>query len=397
MADSTASPTPAPQNHADRPVYVIGGGPGGLAAAYALRARGIRAVVLERSDRVGASWRGHYDRLHLHTTRRLSGLPGLAMPRRFGRWVSRDDVVRYLEKYAEVHELEIVTGVEVSRIERSADGTGWLLHATGGRELTGRAVVVATGTNHTPRLPDWPGRDTYTGELLHAADYRNPGPYAGRDVLVVGVGNTGAEIAVDLVEGGASRVRLAVRTTPHIVRRSTAGWAAQYTGIVVRRLPVRLVDRLAGPMAKLSVPDLSEQGLARPDTGLYSRVKDGSIPVQDVGLIDAVRKGRVEIVAAVESFEDGKVVLAGGERIEPDAVVAATGYVRSLEGLVGHLGVLDARGKPVVHGARSPKDAPGLYFTGFTNPISGMLRELAMDAEKIAKALAKSVRRSAVS
>ncbi|MBK3568736.1 NAD(P)/FAD-dependent oxidoreductase [Streptomyces sp. MBT62] len=397
MADSTASPTPAPQNHADRPVYVIGGGPGGLAAAYALRARGIRAVVLERSDRVGASWRGHYDRLHLHTTRRLSGLPGLAMPRRFGRWVSRDDVVRYLEKYAEVHELEIVTGVEVSRIERSADGTGWLLHATGGRELTGRAVVVATGTNHTPRLPDWPGRDTYTGELLHAAEYRNPQPYAGRDVLVVGVGNTGAEIAVDLVEGGASRVRLAVRTTPHIVRRSTAGWAAQYTGIVVRRLPVRLVDRLAGPMAKLSVPDLSEQGLARPDTGLYSRVKDGSIPVQDVGLIDAVRKGRVEVVAAVESFEDGKVVLAGGERIEPDAVVAATGYVRSLEGLVGHLGVLDARGKPVVHGARSPKDAPGLYFTGFTNPISGMLRELAMDAEKIAKALAKSVRRSAVS
>ena len=397
MADSTASPTPVPPNHADRPVYVIGGGPGGLAAAYALRARGIRAVVLERSDRVGASWRGHYDRLHLHTTRRLSGLPGLAMPRRFGRWVSRDDVVRYLEKYAEVHELEIVTGVEVSRIERSADGAGWLLHATGGRELTGRAVVVATGTNHTPRLPDWPGRDTYTGELLHAADYRNPQPYAGRDVLVVGVGNTGAEIAVDLVVGGASRVRLSVRTTPHIVRRSTAGWAAQYTGIVVRRLPVRLVDRLAGPMAKLSVPDLSERGLARPDTGLYSRVKDGSIPVQDVGLIDAVRKGRVEVVAAVEAFEDGKVVLAGGERIEPDAVVAATGYVRSLEGLVGHLGVLDARGRPVVHGARSPKDAPGLYFTGFTNPISGMLRELAIDAEKIAKTLAKSVRKNAVS
>jgi putative flavoprotein involved in K+ transport len=374
-------------------VYVIGGGPGGLAAAYALRAQGIRAVVLEKSDRVGASWRGHYDRLHLHTTRRLSGLPGLTMPRRFGRWVSRDDVVRYLEKYAEVHELEIVTGVEVSRIERSADGTGWLLHATGGRELTGRAVVVATGTNHTPRIPDWPGRDTYTGELLHAADYRNAEPFAGRDVLVVGVGNTGAEIAVDLVEGGASRVRLAVRTVPHILRRSTAGWAAQYTGILVRRLPVRLVDRLAGPVAKLTMPDLTEQGLPRPDTGLYSRVKEGSIPVQDVGLIDAVRKGKVEVVATVESLEDGKVVLAGGDRIGPDAVIAATGYLRSLEQLVGHLGVLDARGKPVVNGPHTPKDAPGLYFTGFTNPISGMFRELAIDAEKIAKSVAKSVRK----
>ncbi len=110
---------------------------------------------------------------------------------------------------------------------------------------------------------------------MHAADYRNAQPYAGRDVLVVGIGNTGAEIAVDLVEGGASRVRLAVRTAPHILRRSTAGWAAQYTGVLVRRLPVALVDRLAGPVGKLSVPDLAAQGLPRPDTGLYSRVKEG--------------------------------------------------------------------------------------------------------------------------
>jgi putative flavoprotein involved in K+ transport len=388
-ADSTPSADPAVPTHPDRPVYVIGGGPGGLAAAYALRAQGVRAVVLEKSDRVGASWRWHYDRLRLHTTRRLSGLPGLAMPRSFGRWVSRDNVVRYLEKYAEYHELEIVTGVEVSRVEPSADGNGWLLHATGGRELTGSAVVVATGYNHTPHVPEWPGRDAYKGELLHAGEYRDPAPYAGRDVLVVGVGNTGAEIAVDLIEGGASRVRLSMRTAPHIVRRSTAGWAAQYTGVLVRRLPVGLVDRLARPLAKVSVPDLSAHGLPRPDTGLYSRVTEGAIPVQDVGLIDAVRKGRVEIVAAVEAFEDGKVVLADGTRVEPDAVIAATGYARALEGLVGHLDVLDTRGRPIVHGARTPDNAPGLYFTGYANPISGMLRELAIDAVKIAKVIAR--------
>ncbi|GAA2598751.1 NAD(P)/FAD-dependent oxidoreductase [Streptomyces roseoviolaceus] len=390
MADSTPSPHSSAPPTPDRPVYVIGGGPGGLAAAYALRARGIRAVVLEKSDRVGASWRRHYDRLHLHTTRRLSALPGLPMPRRFGRWVSRDNVVRYLEKYAEHHRLEIVTGVEVSRIERAPDGTGWLLHATGGRELTGSAVVVATGYNHTPRLPDWPGREAFTGEFLHAGEYRDGAPYAGRDVLVVGIGNTGAEIAVDLVESGASRVRLAVRTVPHIMRRSTAGWAAQYSGVLVRHLPVGLVDRISRVQAKVAIPDLSAHGLPRPDTGLYTRVKQGAIPVQDVGLIDAVRKGKVEIVAAVESFEgDGKIVLADGTRLSPDAVIAATGYVRALEGPVGHLDVLDARGKPVVHGARSPKTAPGLYFTGFTNPISGNLRELALDAVRIAKAIAR--------
>ncbi|WP_406126010.1 NAD(P)/FAD-dependent oxidoreductase [Streptomyces canus] len=386
MADSAPADRP---DQPDRPVYVVGGGPAGLSVAYALRARGIRAVVLEKSEHVGASWRRHYDRLHLHTTRRLSALPGLPMPRRFGRWVARDDVVRYLEKYAEFHELETVTGVEVSRVERTPDGTGWLLHATGGRELTGAAVVVATGYNHTPLLPDWPGRDTYKGELLHAGGYRNPEPYAGRDVLVVGVGNTGAEIAVDLVEGGASRVRLSVRTAPHIVRRSTAGWAAQYTGVLVRRLPVGLVDRLARPMAKLSVPDLSEHGLPRPDTGLYSRVKEGAIPVQDVGLIDAIRKGKVEVVAAVEGFEDGEVLLADGTRVAPDAVITATGYARSLEGLVGHLGVLDAHGRPVANGSRCTDDTPGLFFTGFVTPISGTFREVAIDAEKIAKAVEK--------
>ncbi|MGW2558262.1 flavin-containing monooxygenase [Streptomyces sp. NPDC001514] len=371
----------------DRPVYVIGAGPGGLAVAAALRERGLRAVVLEKSESVGASWRGHYDRLHLHTTRRLSGLPGLAIPRKFGRWVSRDNVIRYLEKYAEFHELELVTGVEVSRIEQ--DGSDWVLHASGGRRLTGRAVVVATGYNHTPRLPDWPGRDTYPGELLHASAYRSAAPYAGKDVLVVGVGNTGAEIAVDLVEGGASRVRLAVRTVPHIVRRSTAGWPAQRTGILVRRLPVRLVDKAGDLMCRISVPDLSAHGLPRPDTGLYSRVRGGAIPVQDVGLIDAIRTGRVEPVAAVESFDDGKAVLADGSRLAPDAVIAATGYTRGLEPLVGHLGVLDERGRPMVHGGSTPREAPGLYFTGFTNPISGMFREMALDAQKIARAAAR--------
>ncbi|OKK07370.1 flavin-containing monooxygenase [Streptomyces sp. CB02400] len=389
-SDSSTSAQPTAPNRTDRPVYVIGGGPGGLAVAYALRARGVRAVVLERSGRVGDSWRRHYDRLHLHTTRRLSALPGLPMPRRFGRWPARDDVVRYLEKYAEHHRLEIVTGVGVSRVERTPDGTGWLLHATGGRELTGAAVVVATGFNHTPRVPDWPGRDTYTGEFLHASEYRDAKPFAGRDVLVVGVGNTGAEIAVDLVEGGASRVRLAVRTPPHIVRRSTAGWPAQYSGVLVRRLPVGLVDRLCRVQARVALPDLSDRGLPRPDSGLYSRVREGAIPVQDVGLVDAVRKGAVEVVAAVEGFEEGKVVLADGDRVGPDAVVAATGYVRGLEGLVGGLGVLDDRGRPVVHGARTPADAPGLYFTGFTNPISGNLRELALDARRIARAVARA-------
>lgn len=377
-----------PRNH---PVYVIGGGPGGLAVAAALREQGVRAVVLEKSDAVGASWRRHYDRLRLHTTRRLSALPGLRIPRSFGRWVARADVVRYLEKYTEVHDLEIVTGVEVDRVEREAEDGGWVLHATGGRRLVGSAVVVATGFNHTPRLPDWPGLDGYLREkdLVHASAYRDPAPYAGRDVLVVGVGNTGAEIAADLAEGGAARVRLAVRTAPYIVRRSTAGWPSQRTGILVRRLPVGLVDRVTGLLGRFLTADLSAYGMPRPEGGLYSRVRQGAIPVQDVGLVAAVRAGKVEPVAAVEGFDGGEVVLADGSRITPDAVIAATGYHRALEPLLGHLGVLDERGRPVTHGAKCPAGAPGLYFQGFTNPISGMFREMALDARRIARRIAK--------
>ncbi|MGH3314429.1 MAG: flavin-containing monooxygenase [Streptomyces sp.] len=370
------------------PVHIIGAGPGGLATAAALHERGISAVVLEKSPSVAASWRSHYDRLRLHTTRRWSALPGLAIPRSYGRWVARDDLVRYLEGYVEHHGIEVATGVEVDSIERRDEQ--WVLHANGGRRLTTPAAVVATGYNHTARLPSWDGRDSFEGELLHASRYRNAKPYAGKDVLVAGAGNTGAEIAVDLAEGGAARVRLAVRTVPHIVRRSTLGWPAQASGVLCRRLPTRVVDGLAARLAKAAIPDLSGYGLPRPDTGLYTRARQGAIPVQDVGLIEAVRRGRVEPVAALESFDGAKVQLADGGTVTPDVVIAATGYERGLEDLVGPLGVLDAQGRPLAHGRRTHPGAPGLYFTGYTNPLSGMLRELSLDARRIALAISRA-------
>ncbi|HWM38840.1 MAG TPA: NAD(P)-binding domain-containing protein, partial [Streptomyces sp.] len=289
----------------------------------------------------------------------------------------------------EHHGIEVATGVEVDGIERGE--SGWVLHANGGRRLTTPVAVVATGYNHTAHLPSWPGRENFGGELLHASRYRNAKPYAGKDVLVAGVGNTGAEIAADLAEGGAARVRLAVRTVPHIVRRSTLGWPAQANGILCRRLPTRLVDALAARMAKAAVPDLAAYGLPRPDTGLYTRARQGAIPVQDVGLIKAVRKRKVEPVAAVESFDGAKIQLADGTTISPDAVIAATGYRRGLDDLVGGLGVLDADGRPLPHGARTRPEAPGLHFIGYTNPLSGMLRELSLDSRKIARAVARAV------
>ncbi|MFD5025838.1 flavin-containing monooxygenase [Streptomyces sp. NPDC058373] len=381
-AQPLTAPTPA---HTVHPVYVIGGGPGGLAVAAELRRRGVRAVILEKADAVGAAWRGHYERLRLTTTRRHSALPGVPLPRSFGRWTSRADLVRYLDTYAEFHELEIVTGVEVARIS-PAEGDLWQLEASGGRVLTGSAVVVATGWNHTPYLPAWPGRDTWTGTFLHASRYRDARPYEGQDVLVVGAGSTGCDLAADLAEGGAARVRLAVRTPPHLLRRSTLGWPAQRSARLARRIPAGLADALLR-LHRIGVPDLARHGLPRPADGPYSRAKAGRTPVHATELAALVRRGAVEPVAAVEAFDGAEVVLADGERITPDTVIAATGYRRGLEDLVAGLDLLTPDGLPVTTAPQAPEAAPGLYFTGFADPVDGALRHLARDAARTARAI----------
>lgn len=372
--------------HATHPVVVVGAGPAGLATAAMLRAREVPVVVIERADQVGASWRGHYDRLRLHTPRWLSHLPGYPIPRAEGRWVTRDGVVRYLESYAAQHGLDVRTGVEIARIDRWEDG--WALRSPHG-DLHADAVVVATGYNHTPAVPEWPGRDDFRGELLHASKYRNGSAYRGRDVLVVGTGNTGAEIAVDLSEHGASRVWLAVRTPPHIVRREQFGVPAQLGGILLRRLPTPIADALAERSRRLSMPSLRHKGLPEPDQGLFTRAARGEIPIQDVGLVDAILADRVEPVPALVALNVTQAVLADGSVLEPDAVVMATGYRRGLAPLVGHLGLVDDAGRPVVHGPRTHSVAPGLHFIGYTNPISGMFREIAIDARRIAAAISK--------
>ncbi|HTW19243.1 MAG TPA: NAD(P)/FAD-dependent oxidoreductase [Mycobacteriales bacterium] len=367
---------------------VVGAGPAGLAAAAMLQRGGVETVVVDRADGVGAAWRGHYDRLHLHTVRWLSGLPGMRIPRRYGKWVARDDVVRYLEAYAAHHNLEVHLGTEVDRIDRN--GERWALHTNEG-DLDATYVVVATGHNHIAAMPEWPGADTYKGELLHARDYRNATPYVGKDVLVVGIGNTGAEIALDLIESGAAQVRVAVRTPPHIVFRQQNGIANPILGILFRHLPVPVFDRIARQLRRITVGDLSEYGLETPTEGLYLRVKrDDSIPLVDIGFLAALKAGRTSIMPAVVGFDGEDVLLADGQRITVDAVIAATGYRRGLEPLVGELGILDDRGRPRRVGGRADPAAPNLYFTGFTNPVSGAFRESGIDARRIARAVLRS-------
>jgi putative flavoprotein involved in K+ transport len=367
---------------------IVGAGSAGLATAALLRNAGLEPVLLEAGQVPGAAWCDRYDRLRLHTPRLLSGLPGRRIPRSYGRWVARDDLLAYFRDYAEEERLDVRTGVRVERIDRDADG--WRLETSAG-PLAARTAIVATGYNGTPWIPDWPGRESFVGELVHSADYRDPAPYRGRDVLVVGAGNSGAEIATDVAEGGAARTRLSVRTPPQIVRRTTAGIPAQLIGMAIKQMPPDWVDPVSKRMRRASIPDLAAYGLPRPEVGVRSSfIATGTTPILDVGIVDAVRRQRVEIVAAVEGFDGADVLLAHGSRISPDAVIAATGFRAALEPLVGHLGVLSPRGLPLKTDGEPV--LPGLWFVGFVPTLGGQLREGSIAARKVASAVAASLR-----
>jgi putative flavoprotein involved in K+ transport len=368
-------------------VVVIGAGAAGLGVAAALQRRGIEdVIVLERAGAVASSWRGRYDGLRLNTVRRLSGLPREPIPSEAGTWPSREAFTSYLADVAKRRRLDVRLGVEVERIDR---GKGhWRLLTSAGT-LQSRSVVVATGYDRVPRVPDWPGRDTFTGELLHGSAFRNPEPYRDRDVLVVGAGNTGTEIATRLV-GTAVRVRVSFRTPVNIMPPTFLGVPATLLARMSETAPAALVDRTSFLMQRLSWGDLSRYGMPRSPYGVATELRvRGLGATLDRGFVAALKAGRLELVSAVERFDGADVVLADGERIQPQVVIAATGYGHGLESLVGHLGVLLPSGRPAAWKGGSHPDASGLYFNGYWLPLSGQLPAMRRSTRRIARAIVR--------
>jgi putative flavoprotein involved in K+ transport len=344
------------------PVVIIGAGPAGLAAAARLGQLGVPAEVLECGEGVATSWRQRYDRLRMNTCRWNIMLWFGRFPGGTSTFPTRDEFVRYMESYVSKHDLKVRFGVKVDRIDRVADG--WLL-ATSSGERTARDVIVATGHGRIAKLPGWTGHDRFPGRLLHSAEYRNPGEFRGKDVVVVGSGCSGMEIAGDLAKGGAGKVRLAVRTPPHIVLRTSAWGPNDLLAAVLQRLPTWIADSIDAFIRRKTVGDLAPYGLNPPGEGTFSafRRDDAQPTIVDSDVVEAIKGGRIEIVAGVSSVDAHGVRLDDGTMLLPDTIIAATGFRTGLQPLVGHLDVLDDEGMP--RGGGGSAITAGLYFLGY--------------------------------
>ena len=371
---------------------IVGGGPAGLAVAGRLARLGRPYVLVEKADRVGDAWHRHYERLRLHTVKQTSHLPHRPFPAEAPRYVPRAVFADYLEDYRRAMGIEPRLGEEVVRVGRDgSDGAPdepWRTESASGAAFASDHVVVATGFNRVPNAPRWPGMEEFAGTVEHSRSYHRGERWRGRDVLVVGMGNTGAEIALDLCEHGA-RAAISVRGPVNVVPRDVLGRPTQLTAMLLARLPDRLGDALGIVLRKLTVGDLSRWGIATPDVPPAAQLRlHGKTPVIDVGAVARIRDGSIAVRPAVERFTPAGVRFAGGREGRYDHVVLATGYRSRVEDfLEGGEALLNRHGHPseVSPGGRHR----GLHFVGFDGySVGGLLRTIHRDSARAVEAIA---------
>lgn len=365
------------------PVVVVGGGPAGLATSRELKVRGVEHVVLERTAAVGDLWASLYDGLRLHSGRRHSALPGKPFPQGTPTFPTRDDVVAYLRAYQRDHALPVECGVEVKRAHRS-DGP-WTVETSRG-DFRCELLVMATGLMANPIRPALPGLDEFAGRVVHSIEYRSPAPYVGRRVLVVGCGNSGADVAAETAAAGAASVDVSIRSGVDVFPLTVAGIPTQYLIIHLgNNLPEKAWNALVdgfGRVGKLlgDVPALPPAKAA------------GGTPVFGDAIVRAVRAGKVRVRPAIERFFADRVRFVDGDEVALDDVVLATGFTAAV-------GVLDRPVTLTDHKFRNPKcvddvvsvDDDRLLFVGYNYAPPGGLYRIHRDAPRAAERAARVV------
>lgn len=383
-------------------VTIIGAGPAGLSAAFELTRAGVTPLVLERTPAVGDVWRNHYDGLCLNSGRYYSALPGSKFPLSAGGWPSRDAVVTLLERMPERGGFSVQTGIEIEKVSYDSERDVWQINSTDNQRFVSRAVVIAAGANRIPVIPEWEGKSTFAGKIIHSSQFKNARDYAGKHVLVVGSGNSSAEIASRLAEHATS-VTMSVRTPPQILPKSIYGIPLIGIGVWTRRLPMALVDGLLALLRRTMIGDLSAYGLPSPTMPMSKQYAiNNVVPILYRPFVEDVRAGRIKIVGTIQKISGKEVeVLSTVSAIrqhddattilQPDVIVAGTGFRTGFPELIQVPGITDEKGKPKVASDQEFPGAPRLYFIGQVNPLSGQLNEIRQEAEKIARKLHKQL------
>jgi indole-3-pyruvate monooxygenase len=367
------------------PVVVVGGGPAGLATSAELRRRRIGHVVLERGDAAGHSWMHLYDSLRLHTGKHLSALPGMSFDRRVPIFPTRHDFVAYLHRYVEVMELPLETGREVTSVEPT--DAGWIVRTPKG-DIVARDVVMATGIVAGPRVPVIAGRDRFHGRVMHSVEYRRPAGFEGRRVLVVGVGNSGGEIASELSRAGA-HVTVAVRSGANVVPREVAGIPIQYLSFAMRSWPAGVRRAVAKAVGKITELRRGKPVLPKPAHGPLD-----AIPLIGFHLVDEIRAGRVAVRGGVASLTELGARFTNGVEEPFDDVILATGFTPAL-GPLGSRVRVDEKGFAARTDRVTSADHAHLYFVGHTYDATGGLYNIGRDAKLAASHIAASQDREA--
>ncbi|KAL5209108.1 hypothetical protein ABZP36_004731 [Zizania latifolia] len=383
----------------DGPI-IVGAGPSGLAVAATLRQHSVPFTILERSGDIADLWTNRtYDRLRLHLPKVFCELPHVGFPPDFPTYPTKHDFLRYLHSYASRFGIAPLLGRSVTRAWYDAPASLWRVTTTAAAAAAASAaateyaspwLVVASGENAEVVVPKVKGRERFAGEALHSSEYRSGERFRGMRVLVVGCGNSGMEMCLDLCAHGAMPF-MSVRSGVHVLPREMFG--ASTFGIamkLLRWLPIQMVDRFLLLVAKMILGDTEKYGLKRPKLGpLEIKNITGKSPVLDVGAWSLIKSGNIKIVPEVESFSGNGARFVDGNEMAFDAVIFATGYRSNVPSWLQDGELFTEDGKPR---ARCPSSSSsswrgpnGLYCVGFSGRgLLGSGAEALMAASDIA-------------
>ncbi len=360
---------------------IIGAGPSGLAIAARLNKAGMQYVILEQSDKIASKWHQHYDRLHLHTVKELSSLPFLDFPEHYPQYISKFQLIEYYNSYIEKFQINPEYNSTVISVEKF--NNSWSVECANGKKYIAKNVIIACGLNRVPKIPTWKGLDLFKGEIVHASNYKNAKPFMGKKVLVVGMGNTGAELALDLAEHKID-VSISVRSEIAIVPRDFLGRSVQLTANKLSKLPHLIGDWIGSLSGKLAFGNLKKYGLpiSNIPPAKMRRVY-GKTPTIDIGTIAKIKSGEIKVRKGIAEFNNNYVVFTNGISEQYDVLLFATGYTASLNDFIkAKDSLFIENGEPATKIAKD--NEKGLYFLGYEKyTYGGTLGTLKAESELI--------------